>query len=91
MLPVTVLIALEFVRASVITAAPQKHVQFLFENRLDRGANTLSQTILDWIIARFIGQKRKRSSVSTVPNGVIPLAVAAAGWVGSVTRRLRNL
>jgi hypothetical protein len=55
-LTMTVAVARRFTRATIIAAAPQKRVQFLLENRLDGGADIFSQTILDRIIARFIGQ-----------------------------------
>lgn len=49
--------------------------QFLFKNRLDRGANVLAQPILDWIIPGLIGQQRKDGSIGI-------MAVAAAGLGG---------
>ena len=52
----TVPIALGLSCAAVIAAAPQKRLQFLFKNGLDRGADILSQAIFDGIIAGFIGK-----------------------------------
>jgi len=43
-------------RATIVTAAPRKRVQFLLENRLDGGADIFPQTILNGIAAQFIGQ-----------------------------------
>jgi len=82
-LRVAVPIARGFVGAPVIAAAPRKRVQRLLENRPDGGADILVQTIFDRIMARFTGQQRKRGSVGIGLRGVISLAVAAAGWVGS--------
>jgi hypothetical protein len=55
-LTMTISIPRGLVGATIITAALQKRVQFLFENRLNCGADIFSQTILDRIIARFTGQ-----------------------------------
>ena len=65
--------------ATIMPAAPHKRLRFRFENRLDRGRDMVSQTILNRIIARFLGEQRKRGSVL---HSVISLAVAAVFWVG---------
>ena len=87
----TVSIAPALAGVSIITAAPQKRLRFRFErfrfeNGLNRGVGMVSQTILNRIIARFLGQQRKRGSVL---HSVTFPAVEAAGWVASSYPKIR--
>ena len=72
--------------ATIMPAAPHKRLRFRFENGLNRGVGMVSQTILNRIIARFLGQQRKRGSVL---HSVTFPAVEAAGWVASSYPKIR--
>ena len=79
-------VACGFIGVPIITAAPQKCLRFRVQNGLNRGADMVSQTTLNRIIARFLGKQRKRGSVN---HSVTFPAVAATGWVASSHPKMR--
>ena len=83
----TVTVALAGTAAASVAAAPEEGVELLLEQRLDGGADVPPQPILDRVVVDVDRRWRARVGVGHLARGVSFPAMAAAGRLGSNTRR----